>query len=130
MDRMSFRLFVWPENPENLKIQAVRVPEYTSNDTGDYVYSGLGPLCRTISGSGVFHGEDAYETFNALQVLMATGASGTLTHPIWGEITAFLTMLEMEQESREGYVAYSFSFREADEDGCIPKLPSNWQSEM
>lgn len=130
MKSMEFGIFVWQENPEKLKIEAVRVPEYVQDDTGDYAYTGLGPLCRTISGSGVFHGEFAYENFNTLQVLMATGASGTLSHPIWGSIKAYLTYLEMDQESREGYVAYSFSFREADDSGTIPRLPGNWQSEM
>lgn len=130
MANMKFGIFSWPENPERLKIQAVRVPEYAEDDTGDYTYTGIGPLCRTVSGSGVFHGEYAYENFQALQVIMATGKMNALSHPIWGEMNAYLTLLELENEGREGYVEYSFSFREASSDGSVPRLPGDWRSEM
>lgn len=127
MDQMKYKEFVWLENPETFRIQAVREPQYTINDLGDYDYTGLGPMCRIISGSGVFRGEYAYENYNTLQVMMTNGVAGELVHPLWGEIPAFLTKLEMTNGSREGYVAYSFTFREADENGGIPQLPSNWE---
>lgn len=125
MGRMQYKDFIWPENPETFHIRAERVPEYTVNDLGEYSYSGLGPMCRIISGSGVFRGEYAYENFNALQVIMTNGVVGTLSHPVWGKIKTYLTELEMDSEGREGYVAYRFTFREADESGCIPALPGN-----
>lgn len=127
MDRLQYKDFIWPENPERFQIQAVRAPKYSVNDLGEYTYSGLGPMCRVISGSGVFRGTYAYENFNTLQVILTNGVTGTLSHPIWGDITAYLTKLEMDSEGREGYVAYSFTFREADESGCIPALPENWE---
>lgn len=126
MQKMKFKVFTWPNNPETFRIRMFREPEYTIDENGKYNYSGVGPFCREISGSGVFYGKYAYEDFNTLQAIMAIGTAGDLVHPIWGTIYAYLTGLEMQQESREGYVAYSFTFREADESGMIPALPE-WQ---
>lgn len=123
MDRMKFKTFTWPENPEEFRIQAVRAPQYIVTELGDYDYTGLGPLCRVISGSGVFCGEYAVQNYNTLQVLMANGTAGELAHPLWGTISAFLTGLTMDMEGREQYIAYTFTFREANEDGMIPRLP-------
>lgn len=125
MSKLTFRMFEFPENPETFQIKAARAPQYSVADDGTISYEGLGPLCRVISGSGVFYGADAQQDFNALAVLMATGSVGNLVHPVWGTISAYLTGLEMEQDSREDYVKYSFTFREADESGMIPRLPES-----
>lgn len=127
MESMFYKGFRWFENPEVLRIHAIRVPEYTINQLGKYDYTGLGPMCRIISGSGVFCGEYAYEQYHSLEVLMANGVPGDLIHPIWGTISAYLIELEMKSESRDEYVEYSFTFREADEEGVIPPLPSDWE---
>ena len=124
MDKMKFRMFRWPENPEEFGINMVCEPQYQLNNIGQYDYTGMGPMCRVYTGRGVFFGPDAVEWFNALQVLMATRAPGELYHPIWGTSEAvYLTQLEMAQESRPDYIQYSFTFREADEEGTIPWLP-------
>ena len=128
MDLMKYKIFTWPDNPETFHMEAVREPKYTVDELGDYNYTGLGPMCRIITGTGVFRGENAYNHFNTLLVLMANGVAGDLIHPIWGTISAFLIELKMEQDSREGFVTYSFTFREADEDGSIPALPQNYSS--
>ena len=129
MDKMKFRMFRWPENPEQFGIRAVVGPEYVENDVGGYDYTGMGPMCRIFTGSGVFLGPEAVEMFNALAVLMANRVSGELYHPIWGTTTACLTELTMSQESREGYIEYTFAFRETDEDGSIPRLPDRAEQE-
>lgn len=124
MDKMKFRMFRWPDNPEEFGIYMVCQPQYQINDFGQYDYTGMGPLCRVYTGSGVFFGPDAVEWFNALQVLMATRAPGELYHPVWGTSEAvYLTELQMAQESRPDHIKYSFTFREADEKGGIPRLP-------
>lgn len=122
---MTFRMFTWPENPETFQIEAIREPLYTVAGDGTVSYQGLGPMCRIITGRGVFRGKNAHDSFNALAVIMATGQLGDLVHPIWGTLKVYLTELRLEQESRENYAAYSFTFREADESGAIPKLPEN-----
>ena len=125
MDKLKFRTFTWPENPETFHIQAVMEPEYTINGDGTIEYTGMGPLCRIITGKGVFQGARAVENFNALSVIMATSKAGDLIHPVWGTIYAYLTGLTMEQESREDCIVYTFTFREADESGMIPALPGS-----
>lgn len=123
MDKMKFMMFTWPENPEHFQIYASRLPKYTQESDGTYTFEGLEPFCRVISGSGVFCGEDAVASFNALAVIMATGSVGELSHPVWGKSNAYLTELTLDQESRPDYVAYSFVFRETDELGTVPRLP-------
>lgn len=120
---MKYKTFVWTELPEVFRIRGVRVPEYEIDANGKCNYTGLGPLCRIISGEGVFRGKYAYENFNALQVMLANGTAGDLEHSTWGKISCFLTEVEMGQDAREGYVSYAFTFREADESGMIPALP-------
>lgn len=123
MEKMKFRMFTWPENPETFRIKAVREPLYTINGDGTLTYDGLAPLCRVVTGSGVFWGENAVDSFNSLAVLMANGAVGDLVHPVWGTMNGYLIGLDMQQDSREDFVAYTFEFREANEDGSIPALP-------
>ena len=125
MSKMKYRMFEFPENPERFGIRAVVEPEYVENEVGGYDYTGMGPMCRVFTGSGVFHGPEAAEQFNALAVLLATRGNGELIHPVWGTTTACLTELTMTQESREDYIEYSFTFREADENGGIPRLPED-----
>lgn len=122
---MKFSTFTFPQNPETFAIKAVCEPEYTVDSDGIISYTGMGPLCRIISGTGVFTGSYAHQNFNALSVIMATRQSAALVHPIWGTFQAYLTGLRMEQDSREGCVVYAFTFREADETGMIPKLPES-----
>ena len=124
-DKMKFRMFRWLENPEHYGIHAVCVPEYQENEYGGYDYTGIGPLCRTIIGSGVFCGPEAVQQFNALAVLMSLQEQGELYHPVWGTATVYLTELEMSQESRPDYIEYSFKFRETDEKGNVPRLPES-----
>ena len=123
MDKMKFMMFTWDHNPEEFRIEAHCVPEYVPNQVGGYDYTGLTPMIRVFKGRGVFCGADADQRFNALAVIMALGREGELFHPVWGTTTAYLTDLEMEQESRPEYIVYSFTFRETDEHGCIPHLP-------
>lgn len=128
LDKMKFRMFQWQENPEQFKIESTCLPKYSVDTDGSYTFEGLEPLCRVISGKGVFCGPEAVQQFNALAVIMATKTEGELYHPVWGTTTAYLTELTLEQESRPEYIVYSFVFRETDESGCIPRLPEMGES--
>ncbi len=123
MDKLKFRMFTWPENPEEYKIVAQCVPKFAPGENGGIVFMDLEPMSRVISGRGVFTGPDAVDDFNALAVIMNTRTKGELVHPIWGTSEVYLTDLVLEQESRPEYVVYSFQFRETDEFGHIPWLP-------
>lgn len=126
---MTFKDFTWQEAPEQLQLQLVRTPLYTVDSNNRFSYDGLSPLCRILTGSGIFRGEYAIEDFNALQVIMANGTAGELSHPVWGKMTAFLIALELRSEGREDFIEYAFTFREADSSGCIPPLPDNWREQ-
>lgn len=121
MSKLFFRGYVWPQNPETYRQSFVREPVYVKDEAGNVTFTGLGPLKRVVTGSGAFYGEDAYENFAELAALCNTAAAGALTHPEFGTVQAFLTKLEMTQQPRADYVAYSFTFHVADERGIIPQ---------
>lgn len=119
MDKLSFKSFVWPRNPEYYRQEFSREPEYMEDADGSSKLVGVGPLRLVISGSGTFTGDTAHEDFRALAELCGSDEAGKLIHPIWGETTAYLAKLEMSQEPRADYVAYSFTFQAGDDYGNI-----------
>ena len=121
MDKLTYKDFVWPRNPEKYRQQYLRKPTYGEDEEGNTVFQGLGALKHTITGSGAFTGTDAWASFQQLADLCGDPLAGDLTHPVWGTVSAFLTELQMDQEPRENYVAYSFTFQAADENGDIPQ---------
>ena len=121
MEKLVYKTFTWPVNPEKYQEAFVREPVYEKSDSGDSVFSGMGPMKRVITGSGAFFGEDAYTDFNNLAKVFADADKGTLIHPVCGSRTAYFTRLQMTQSPKSDYVAYSFEFTEADSEGAIPK---------
>ena len=120
MDYLSFKTFVWPQNPTTYREVATRTPEYYTQD-GETYYRGMSNLKRTISGAGVFYGEDAYEQYLKLQKLMNEMSAGNLAHPIFGIRYCYFTLLEVTQEPKENYVSYRFEFTQALMNGEVPK---------
>ena len=121
MANLSFGTFIWPNDPEKYEEKCVREPVYTKDEEGNAVFSGMGAVKRTITGSGVFFGSQAYASFKALLTMVGQDKALVLTHPVWGERKAYLTELVSAMEPRADYVAYSFTFLEAGEDGAVPK---------
>lgn len=121
MEKMTFKTFTWPRNPETYSQSWEREPVYVKNESDETVFNGMGPKKLTITGSGCFLGSTAYADFKKLAALMEEASAGSLTHPVWGTVSVILTRLELTQEPRENYVAYRFTFREADSKGAIPK---------
>lgn len=121
MDKLNFKSFTWPINPEVYHEEYIREPIYAKTDDGSSVFSGMGPMKRVITGSGAFFGSDASANFSKLAALFESEVEGTLKHPIWGSRVVYFTALQMTQSPKSDYVAYSFEFREADEEGAIPK---------
>ena len=120
MDFLSFKTFVWPQNPTTYREVATRTPEYYTQD-GETYYRGMSDLKRTISGSGVFYGEDAYEQDLKLQKLMTEISAGNLAHPIFGIRYCYFTLLEVTQEPKDNYVSYRFEFTQALLNGEVPR---------
>ena len=120
MEKMTFKTFVWPNNPHTYREEFVREPVYYKNDLDYTVFKEMGPMKRTITGEGVFFGANAFASFRSLSALFADKTTGTLSHPGWGNRNVWFTGLEMTQEPKDNYVSYRFTFREADSDGVIP----------
>lgn len=120
MNKLRFKTFVWPQNPHTCREEFLREPVYVRNELGETVFSGMTQMKRTVTGSGAFFGEHAYERFQALAELFAENSTGELIHPLWGTRVVWFTELEVTQEPRVDYVSYRFTFREADANGGIP----------
>jgi len=120
MNFLSYKTFVWPQNPHTYREVTSRSPMYYTQD-GETYFDSMGPLKRTITGSGVFYGEDAYEQYKKLQKLSEDMAAGNLEHPIFGIRYCYLTLLEVTQEPKENYVSYRFEFTQAKLNGEVPK---------
>lgn len=119
MTRMTFGDYVWMDNPEVFHQKFVREPQYVTS-SGSVLFAGMSALKRTITGSGCFVGDGAIQSFLSLASL-CDGTPRKLTHPVYGEINAYLTCLEMTQDTLVDHVEYSFTFREANANNIIPK---------
>ena len=120
MNSLSYKTFVWPQNPHTYREVTTRTPMYKTED-GETYFQGMSGLKRVISGSGVFYGEDAYEQYKQLQKLSEDMSAGNLEHPVFGIRYCYLTLLEVTQEPKENYVSYRFEFTQALLNGEIPK---------
>ncbi len=120
MTLMSYKTFVWPQNPHTYRETVSRAPQYVTRDGVTY-FNGMGGMRRVITGSGTFHGADAYDRFQALLLLAEDGTAGNLEHPVWGIRYCYLTELELTQEPKENVVSYRFEFTQALTNGEVPK---------
>ena len=121
MEKMCYKTFVWPHNPHTYQEVCVREPVYEKNEAKEDVFQGMGPLKRTITGSGVFFGETAAASYQALAKLFEETSAGNLAHPVWGSRYCYFAGLELTQEPKDNYVSYRFTFLQADADGKLPK---------
>ncbi len=119
MNYLSYKTFVWPQNPHTYKEELVREPKYYTQD-GVVYFDKMGDLKRTISGSGVFYGENAYDSYKRLMNLFGDPTPGNLQHPVWGIFYCYFTGLEMTQEPEENRISYSFTFTGALANGIVP----------
>ena len=116
---MKFGDFTWYSGPEKYQEKCTREPVYVRNEAGVTVFSGMSQVRRVITGSGTFVGRNAYTYFKALMAKVNLSEPAMLTHPIWGERSAYLTELTSVMEPRENFVAYTFTFVEADANGAV-----------
>ena len=123
---MRFKNFVWPHNPRVYSIAFERKLAVHKIPFGRYRVQSLGQTRRVLRGQGEFAGERAYETFKALASIFYEETPGVLVHPVWMTTTAWFAGLELRQEPRRDYVAYSFEFREVvdgDGEGTLSARP-------
>lgn len=109
---MRFKNFVWPHNPRVYSIAYDRKLAVQKIPFGRYHLQSLGQTRRVLRGEGEFVGEHAYDTFKELASVFYEETPGVLVHPVWMTTTAWFASLELRQEPRRDYVAYSFEFWE------------------
>lgn len=119
MEKMSYKTFVWPQNPHTYQEEYIREPKFTTSDGVKY-YQGMGEMQRIITGKGTFFGETAYADFRSLAELFEESTAGNLEHPVWGIRYCYFTGLELTQEPKENCVSYKFTFTGAKTNGEVP----------
>lgn len=105
-----YRGFKFPHNPKTTTYKIDRTyikhkyPELSGNELEDF-----GPNACVISGSGEFFGDDAYSNWNALLREFKKNNVGSVSHPIFTDITrGLMTSLQATLEPRPDYVSYTF----------------------
>ena len=119
---MRFKTFVWPHNPRVYSITMERKIAVHKIPFGRHYLQSLGQTRRVMKGEGEFAGPRAYDTFRELGTLFYEETPGTLVHPLWMTTTAWFAALELRQEPRRDYVAYSFEFWEVMPNGNTTAL--------
>jgi LysM repeat protein len=118
---MSYRSYVWPGNPETIKIERARNTAQFKipGETGVVQEAGTAP--RKVSGSGRFTGSGCMEEFQRLSAVLASGGSGMLCLPGAPPFSAVFVSLVMKGVPRPNCVEYEFLFLEdASSDGKDP----------
>lgn len=113
MGTMQFKSFSWPNDPETYTLSGERRTAVQKIPLGAFVVQDLGRTCMVLRGEGEFFGPGAYESYRALLAVFQEEGAGMLVHPAWMCASALFTRLQLTQEPREDYVAYSFEFCEA-----------------
>lgn len=121
MEKLSFKTFVWPNNPHTYREDSSRAGKYSKDDAGNDVFEGMGHLKSVITCTGAFFGASAVENFRNLQNLFKETSPGNLEHPLWGIRYCYFTGLDMTQEPKENYIAYKAEFQLAQTNGYLPK---------
>ena len=119
---MRFKSFVWPHNPRVYSITYERKIAVHKIPFGRHYLQSLGQTRRVLKGEGEFVGKGAYDKFKELATVFYEETPGTLVHPVWMTTMAWFAGLELRQEPRRDYVAYSFEFWEV--------LPDNDATEL
>ena len=110
---MRFKTFIWPNNPKRYTLSCERLTAVHKYPLGGYTVQDLGKTCTVLRGEGEFFGSNAYAWFQALETVFFEPGSGALVHPAWQSAHALFTELQLTQEPRADYVAYSFAFCDA-----------------
>lgn len=122
LSSMQFKDFVWPHNPRVYSIDYRREMALHKLPFGRYHLQNLGQTRRVMQGEGEFVGPFAYRDFKRLASLFYDETPGILVHPIWQSTKAYFVELSLQEEPREDYVKYRFSFWECPETSSAGSL--------
>lgn len=121
MEKLVYKTFVFPRNPDTYQEHFTREGVYHKNDAGNDVFDGMGMEKCVITGTGVFFGETAYEDYRSLLVLFDQLSPGNLEHPVLGIRYCYFTGLEMTQEPKANCIHYRITFELAQTNDYLPK---------
>lgn len=109
---MSYRDYVWPHNPESIRVsRAKSIRSYSVPDGGDVLQS-MGNGGRTVTGSGAFTGENCMEEFACLTETFSESGVGTLRVPGFEPFEAVFSSFSMKGAAQPNCVQYEFEFLE------------------
>lgn len=109
---MSFRSYVWPCNPETVKVEYARSTARFRVPGGTDAVQENGAAPRRAVGSGRFTGSGCMEEFRRLSEVFSAGGSGTLSIPGTEPFPAVFVSLFMKGTPRPNCVEYGFEFLE------------------
>ena len=122
---MQYKTFVWVNNPKSYTLSCERLTAAHKIPLAGYCVQDLGRSCTVLRGEGEFFGAGAYTQFRRLMEVFRSSGAGALRHPVWQCSRAYFTRLELAQEPREDYVAYSFEFCDAGEEQAAPEAAAS-----
>lgn len=109
---MSYRNYVWPYNPETIKIEhAKNIGTFKIPYSGN-VLQNLGEKGRTVTGSGHFTGSGSTDEFKKLAAVFSVSGSGQLSLPGVSPFTAVFSSLTMKDAVKPNCIGYEFTFLE------------------
>lgn len=110
---MSYKGFVWRNNPTALNVTAARSVKET---VLPFVGSRVEEICaqkRRVTGEGYFVGEDCRQQWNELKAVYESEGAGSLRLPGQMPFLAVMDSLKLIGVAGENLIKYSFSFIEA-----------------
>lgn len=109
---MSYKDYVWPYNPETIKIEhAKNIGTFKIPYSGN-VLQNLGEKGRTVTGSGHFTGSGSTDEFKKLAAVFSLLGSGQLSLPGVSPFTAVFSSLTMKGAAKPNCIGYEFIFLE------------------
>lgn len=111
--KMSFRDFLFPVNPSEIRVTHSRHVTRKRVPFGEDIVGETGTGGRVISGEGELFGLRAPEEFAALKAVFEQKGAGMLYVPSQKPMAAYFEELELVGQDVEGVIRYRFRFVES-----------------
>ncbi len=112
MDKLKFGSFVWPNNPESIRVKNTKNIKAFDAPYKGRVLQNYGPSARVVTGEGEFYGNGALVNYFKLYGMFKDDAPHQLDIPGFTRMGAYLTQLDFVGEPGPGIVRYTFTFTE------------------
>lgn len=109
---MSFKNFVWENNPVSLDIEEKRQVSESVIPFSEGFSRDISPRKRLVRGECYFTGENAFSRFRELESVFTEGGAGSLILPGEEPFLAVMESLTLIGAAGKNLVRCSFSFRE------------------